>query len=210
MAAVGVLLAACLGPGGSGGPTTADEAARLALAQESRFTGVAARDDNLIGQAAWYEVETSADGWQVTIRIGWGDCPSGCINQHRWIYSVGRSGAVSLTSQNGDPLPAGTGISGVATAGPTCPVVTEPPDPACADRPVAGATLVVTDRTGSEVARTVTDASGRFTIELAPGAYRLVPQPVEGLMGTAAPLDLRVEAEGPLTGVQVSYDTGIR
>lgn len=207
---VGLVLAACVGPGGSTGPTTAQEAAKLALAQESRFSGIAPRDDNLIGQAAWYEVQASGDGWQVTIRIGWGDCPAGCINEHRWVYSVGRDGKVALTRQDGDPLPGAPGISGIATAGPVCPVVTNPPDPACADRPVAGAVLVVTDLNGSEIARTVTDADGRFSIELAPGAYRLVPQPVEGLMGTAAAIDLRVETEGPLIEVQVSYDTGIR
>jgi hypothetical protein len=146
----------------------------------------------------------------VTIRIGWGDCPAGCINEHRWVYSVGRDGKVELTREDGDPLPGAPGISGIATAGPVCPVVTDPPNPACADRPVVAAVLVVTDLNGSEIARTVTHADGRFSIELAPGAYRLVPQPVEGLMGTAAAIDVRVEAEGPLTDIQVSYDTGIR
>lgn len=206
----GILLAACVGPGGATPPTTAQEAAKLALAQQSRFAGIASRDDNLIGQAAWYEVQASGDGWQVTIRIGWGDCPAGCINEHRWVYSVGRDGKVELTREDGDPLPGAPGISGIATAGPVCPVVTDPPNPACADRPVVAAVLVVTDLNGSEIARTVTDADGRFSIELAPGAYRLVAQPVEGLMGTAAPVELRVEAEGPLTDIQVSYDTGIR
>ncbi len=210
LVAAGILAVACVAPGASGGPTTPEQAARLALAQEPRFAGIALRDDQLIGQAAWYQVQTSADGWQVTIRIGWGDCPSGCINEHRWIYDVGRDGRVGLTSEHGSALPDHTGISGMATAGPTCPVVTEPPDPACADRPVAGATLVVTDLAGSEIARTVTDADGRFTIELAPGTYRLVPQPVEGLMGTAAVVNVTVEAQGLLTGLLVGYDTGIR
>ncbi len=207
---VGLLLAACVGPGGSAGPTTAQEAAKLALAQEARFTGIAPRDDNLIGQAAWYEVQAASDGWQVTIRIGWGDCPSGCMNEHRWVYTVGRDGNVELMREDGNPLPSAPGISGIASAGPVCPVVTDPPDPACADRPVAGAVLIVTDLNGSEIARAVTDADGRFSIELAPGAYQLVPQPVEGLIGTAAAIDLRVEAEGPLTDIQVSYDIGIR
>ncbi len=206
----GIVLAACRGLGGSTPPTTVQEAAQLVIAQESRFVGIAPRDDNLIGQAAWYEVQASGDGWRVTVRIGWGDCPAGCISQHRWVYAVARDGKVELTREDGDPLPGTPGISGMATAGPVCPVVTVPPNPACADRPVVGAVLVVNDLSGAEVARAVTDRDGRFSVDLAPGAYRLVPQAVEGLMGTPAPVELRVEAEGPLADIQVSYDTGIR
>ncbi len=53
-------------------------------------------------------------------------------------------------------------------------------------------------------------ADGSFSVELAPGAYRLTAQPVEGLMGTPAPIEVLVEAGQPMTEVQVSYDTGIR
>jgi hypothetical protein len=70
--------------------------------------------------------------------------------------------------------------------------------------------FLVTDPSGAEVARTVTDREGRFSLDLAPGAYRLVPQAVEGLMGTPAPIELLVQAEGPLADIHVSYDTGIR
>jgi len=207
--ALAVGLVACRG-GGTAAPLTADEAAALVLSQEARFTGLAPRDDALIGQAGWYEVQSAGGGWQVTVRIGWGDCPSGCISEHRWVYLVSRTGDVTLASEAGDALHASSGVHGVATAGPTCPVVTEPPDPACADRPVAGAVLVVTNLTGKEITRVVTDADGRFSVDLAPGAYRLVPQPVAGLMGTAAPVDLTVEVGAPGDDLQISYDTGIR
>jgi len=206
----GIVLTACRGLGGSPPPTTAREAARLVIAQESRFVGIAPRDDNLIGQAAWYDVQASGDGWQVTVRIGWGDCPAGCISRHSWVYAVARDGKVELTREDGNPLPGTPGIRGIATAGPVCPVVTIPPNPACADRPVVGAVFLVTDPSGAEVARTVTDREGRFSLDLAPGAYRLVPQAVEGLMGTPAPIELLVQAEGPLADIHVSYDTGIR
>ena len=97
----------------------------------------------------------------------------------------------------------------VVTAGPTCPVEREPPDPACAERPVAGAVLVFTDAGGLEVARVTSAADGTFTVELAPGAYHVSAEPVEGLMGTPGPMDVEVEA-GQMTELQVSYDTGIR
>jgi hypothetical protein len=100
-------------------------------------------------------------------------------------------------------------LRGVALAGPTCPVVTDPPDPACDDRPVIGAQIVILDAAGNEVARVTTGDDGTFAVALAPGRYRVVPQAVEGLMGTAAPLEV-VLAEGENEPIAVSYDTGIR
>jgi len=205
-------LAAC-SPAASGSgtpPATALDAARLALSQQPRFTGIGPIDENLIGQAAWYRVTESGDGWQVLIRVGWGDCPAGCISEHTWTYAVGRDSSVELVIEQGDAMPDATGVRGVVTAGPTCPVVTDPPDPACADQPVAGAVLIVTDGAGAEVARTTSQADGTFSVELAPGAYRLVAQPVEGLMGTPSPIDVQVEDGQPMSEVPVSFDTGIR
>jgi len=100
-------------------------------------------------------------------------------------------------------------VNGTAHAGPTCPVV-RPGDPACQDRPVAGAVIVATDGSGKEVARATTDAVGAFTISLPPGNYVLVPQPVIGLMGTAAPMNVALGAGVNPLPVDVSYDTGIR
>ena len=203
-------VAACAGSPGASGPTDAAAAARLALAQQARFAGIGPIDDTLIGQAAWYQATTTDDGWQVVIRIGWGDCPAGCINEHRWTYAVGRDASVELVHEEGDVLPDATGVRGTVTSGPTCPVETQPPDPACAARPVAGAVLVFTDADGAEVARAISDVDGTFAVELAPGVYHLTAEPVEGLMGTPEPLDVEVEAGQPLTELQVSYDTGIR
>lgn len=203
-------LTACAGSPGASGPTDAAAAARLALAQQARFAGIGPHDDTLIGQAAWYEATPTDDGWQVVIRIGWGDCPAGCISEHRWTYAVGRDASVELTHEGGDALPDATGVRGTVTSGPTCPVETQPPDPDCAARPVGGAVLVFSNAAGTEVARVTSDADGRFSVELAPGAYRVTAQPVEGLMGTPEPMEVEVEAGQPMTELQLSYDTGIR
>ncbi len=204
-------LAACgQTPGDPRHPTTAAEAAHVALAQQPRFAGIGPLQEDVTGQAAWYEVAEKAGGWEVLIRIGWGDCPAGCINQHRWTYVVGNDGTVTLAHEEGDTLADATGVRGTVSAGPTCPVVRDPPDPACADRPVGGAILVIADRAGAEVARAESNADGTFAIDLAPGSYRLTPQPVEGLMGTPAPIDFDVEAGQPIVELQVAYDSGIR
>jgi hypothetical protein len=100
-------------------------------------------------------------------------------------------------------------ITGQALAGPTCPVAKLPPDPACADRPVPGVVIVITDAAGSVVQSVTTDGEGRYTIKLPPGTYTLTPQPRQGLMRTAAPATVSLAA-GATETVDFAYDTGIR
>jgi Carboxypeptidase regulatory-like domain len=108
------------------------------------------------------------------------------------------------------PTPPETGhVAGVALAGPTCPVVTDPPESACADRPVAGATLLIVDDEGDVVATATTADDGRFRLDLPPGTYQVQPQPVDGLMGIAPPMSVTVVV-GQSSEVTLSYDTGIR
>jgi hypothetical protein len=117
---------------------------------------------------------------------------------------------VQPVDETGDPVPSQIGVSGTVVAGPTCPVVTDPPDPSCADSPVANAELVVTTPDGAEVTRATSDELGTFAVRLVPGAYRLVPQPVEGLTGTAEPVEFSVSWDSGPTELVVGYDTGIR
>lgn len=211
-----------LAPSGSPAPTTItspEAAATLVLASDTRFAGIGKQDPNLIGQCCSYLAVPAAGGYAVTVEIGWGDCPAGCIDRHHWTYTVTTNSTVHLDREDGPPVPAGVpgpgdgttggviGIRGIAMAGPVCPVV-RPNDPACVDRPVAGATVHVIDATGTEVATLETDATGAFVVTLPPGRYRVVPDSVAGLMGTAGPVDVTVGAT--LALVQLSYDTGIR
>lgn len=112
-----------------------------------------------------------------------------------------------VTACSGAPVP-GFEVSGIALAGPVCPVESVPPDPACAPRPVVGATVEAVDQTGSSLASTVTDDEGRFTLTLPGGEYTIFALPVDGLMGTPAPLDITVA--GSLDIGVFAYDTGIR
>ena len=128
------------------------------------------------------------------------------------MYSVVPDRAVRLVRESGDELPEGSGtVVGLVTASPVCPVERDPPDPACAPRPVEGAVPIVTDTTGRDVARVTSGAGGRYVMSLAPGAYEMAPQPVEGLMGTPGPITVRVTGPGEVPQrVDVAYDTGIR
>jgi len=99
-------------------------------------------------------------------------------------------------------------VSGMALAGPVCPVETDPPDPACAPRPVVDANILAISESGEKV-ESRTEDDGRFFFVLAPGRYEIMAQPVAGLMGTPQPFEVEVMAEPVDIGV-VMYDTGIR
>ena len=100
-------------------------------------------------------------------------------------------------------------VSGVALSGPHCPVVQSPPDPQCADRPVADAEIVITNATGDRVDSVRTAADGGFTIALAAGDYTFTPQPVDGLMGTPSAQSFNAAVASAIT-LSFDYDTGIR
>ena len=130
------------------------------------------------------------------------------MSRRIWLVLVAVAVLLAACGPGPSRVPSSAGaISGIALAGPTCPVE-RPGDPACAPRPVAGASILIKDETGADVATIVTDAAGRFQVDLPPGVYVVVGQPVEGLMGNPAPLDVEV-GEGNVT-VELSYDTGIR
>ncbi len=117
----------------------------------------------------------------------------------------------SVPSQTPTSSAASVVVDGLVHAGPSCPVVKVPADPACADRPVAGAVLVVTTAGGVEVARATSAADGAFHITLPAGDYILVPQPVQGYMGTASPIPFHAQGDGAAPApLDVAYDTGIR
>ena len=113
------------------------------------------------------------------------------------------------TSSGAPSAPPGTGLSITAVAGPTCPVEKVPPDPACAPRPVAGATIVVLDAQGATVTTVVTDVAGAATAAVPPGDYVVQARPAAGLMGTPEAQTATVVA-GAMTAVALDYDTGIR
>jgi hypothetical protein len=103
-------------------------------------------------------------------------------------------------------------VVGQLTAGPTCPVETNPPDPACAPRPLAGASVIATDPRGFEVARAVSKVYGSFSLFLAPGTYALTPQPTGDHM-LRPPAGKSVTITGSSASpvvVDFRYDTGIR
>lgn len=100
-----------------------------------------------------------------------------------------------------------SGITGTVTIGPTCPVVRDPPDPNCEDKPYQ-ATIIVKTAAGKEITRVVSDKSGIFKVTLVPGEYILEPVSSERYP-TAGPVPVTVEAN-KFTKVVIQFDSGIR
>ncbi len=104
--------------------------------------------------------------------------------------------------------PADSGIQGLVLIGPMCPVVQE--GEPCPDEPFAAAIEVRREEDGELAATVRSGADGRFSVDLAPGSYVLVPlSPNEGAPPFASPVTVRVEPHR-FTQVTISYDSGIR
>lgn len=101
-------------------------------------------------------------------------------------------------------------IYGSVLLGPVCPVMRNPPEAQCADKPYA-TSLAVTTPDGARVIKTFSsDATGKFSVEIPSGQYAIRSAAVANILpycqsnGTfTVPVNDSVE-------VQVSCDTGIR
>ncbi|HQU07813.1 MAG: hypothetical protein B7X04_01025 [Parcubacteria group bacterium 21-54-25] len=116
--------------------------------------------------------------------------------------------ATSTGSGVGGIAPFHSGVRGVVTLGPTCPVAHNPPLASCADKPYQ--TTVTAARTGSTrvFATEKTSVAGVFLFSLPPGSYTLSAK-----SGTPFPrcssTDIVVNPSGYAT-TTISCDTGIR
>jgi hypothetical protein len=215
--------AASPAPSGGGPVTTEADAIARVIEHEPRFTGITKRDPNLIGQSSWYEVAPASGvgAFIVTIRVGWGDCPSGCIEEHTWLYAVAPDGSVTKQSEGGSDVPpdawpapgaggggGATGLHFTAIAGPTCPVE-QPGDPACAPKPVPNVPLVIMDGSGKVLDKLVLNASGTGVLTLDAGEYLVRTEGVEGFV-SGPEAQLVSVVDGRVTEVRLLFDTGIR
>jgi hypothetical protein len=116
------------------------------------------------------------------------------------------AGCGSATGDTTGTVPKGRLVVTVL-AWPTCPV--EQAGTPCDPRPPQRVTLVVERLSGERVAQ-VAARAGHVTLGGLPaGRYRLISQPVSGLMGTPAPVGFSIAA-GAATHIHLTYDTGIR
>lgn len=109
------------------------------------------------------------------------------------------------------PTPS-SGISGYIHMGPTCPVEKIPPDPKCADKPYVNvAVSILSKANGTRIARSVSDANGKFEAGILPGNYMIIvgPEIDNPLPRCNNPIDVTVSVN-KFTNIDISCDTGIR
>jgi hypothetical protein len=80
-----------------------------ATALAARFAPIAgviwAEPDGAVGDGADIRVSRSSDGWRLDYSVGYGDCPSGCINRRTWSFGVSAAGTVRYLGASGSPPP---------------------------------------------------------------------------------------------------------
>ena len=102
------------------------------------------------------------------------------------------------------------GISGTVLLGPTCPVMCNPPDPQCADKPYAASLEVTTVDGVKVITQFSSDAQGKFKVSIPPGEYIIRSIPRNNFYprcGTNGTILVKMRA---FTNAAVSCDTGIR
>lgn len=109
----------------------------------------------------------------------------------------------------GGILPYNSGVQGKVMLGPTCPVMRDPPDPQCADRPYqTTVTIFRSSDTTHPYATTKSAADGSFKFSLPPGQYVLTAQGGQ-MLPRCNETSVTVGPSGYVTQ-DISCDTGIR
>ena len=102
-----------------------------------------------------------------------------------------------------------SGISGIVLLGPTCPVVKDPPDPECADKPYATNLVITTSDQARVMTEFTSDINGKFNVPLVPGEYAIRSAAAANILPYCSHDVLKVETNR-FTDIIVSCDTGIR
>ena len=102
-----------------------------------------------------------------------------------------------------------TGVEGIATIGPTCPVERIPPDSQCADKPYKTTLVLMSTLPGRGTGIMIfTGADGYFSKELTPGTYT-ISAPQNGIVRGPEPVTFEVTLHKRVS-LNLHFDSGIR
>jgi hypothetical protein len=115
----------------------------------------------------------------------------------------------STTAPVARPGKVDTGVEGIVTIGPTCPVVRYPDDGTCADKPYQTTLMLASTLPGKGGGVLVhTDAKGYFSQELTPGTYTIRAQS-DGMLPRLSPITFTVTSHKRVS-LNLQFDSGIR
>lgn len=107
------------------------------------------------------------------------------------------------------PTPLKSGITGTVMLGPTCPVLKNPPEPQCADKPYA-TTLNLTTADGHYILKKFdSNTKGKFSVDAAPGNYAISSASTSLFPRCTSGGFVTVKAD-EYTNLTIYCDTGIR
>lgn len=98
-------------------------------------------------------------------------------------------------------------VSGTILLGPTCPVLRDPPDPECADKPIFDEFIVQNAMGSVEFTRFSTAADGNFSVPLPAGEYYITWAESKGPGIQGYLVNVRA---GETSEYTITFDTGIR
>ena len=101
------------------------------------------------------------------------------------------------------------GISGIVLLGPICPVVKDPPEEECADKPFVTKLALTTSDQVRVIKEFSSDENGRFRVEVSPGEYAIRSAIAANVLPYCTSDIVKVNS-GSYTETTVSCDTGIR
>ena len=101
-------------------------------------------------------------------------------------------------------------IIGSVLLGPTCPVVKDPPEEQCADKPYKANLALTTTDQAKVIKKFSSDENGRFTVEAPPGEYSIRSAAASNILPYCSSNEtIKVDA-GLYVEIAVYCDTGIR
>lgn len=101
-------------------------------------------------------------------------------------------------------------ILGTVSLGPNCPVVSDPPDLECADKPYQTKLELVTQDGTKVIKEFSSDKNGKFSIGVGPGKYSIRSKPSDNPFPYCKTDEVISVLPNKLTEVMVLCDTGIR
>jgi len=105
---------------------------------------------------------------------------------------------------------AASGIKGIVLLGPTCPVIKDPPDPNCADKPYATKLVVTTSDQSRVIKEFQSDDNGKFIVQVSPGEYAIRSAAAANILPYCSSSEnIKVNASA-YSETTVHCDTGIR
>lgn len=103
-----------------------------------------------------------------------------------------------------------SGVEGLITYGPTCPVQHNPPEPGCADKPYKTDMTASGEASPQIVKYFSSGTDGKFRISLTPGKYIIASADTKGgLFGARFSQEVTVE-KNKYTQINFTVDSGIR